>query len=294
MNPRRILLPASSLLFLVATAACGDDTGNGGGGASGTSSSQASSTTGATKSSATATSGSTTASNSASASNSTADTTASSSGSGSSSSTGGGPPMPYTININDAQTQEPVVGLNVCETGANPPNCALTDAAGDATLQIPSGVDFTLEYSNASYRKHLLRVRAGVDSTIFSLGISNTTAGLIFTLLGQTDDPTKGSIGGLITNGNMGTAGATAALVPASGTGPFYTQGGIPSTTPTMTSADGLFLMLNVNPGSPEVQATKTGTMCEPQIGVVGGTANATVVPVEAGAFTISSSFTCM
>lgn len=288
MTSRRTTF-SSSLLFLLAAAACGDSAGDGGaGGTSSTTSTQAGSTT-SSKATTGSLSNTTTASTTTNASSVDA-----SSSSVTSSSTGGGPTTPYVVTIRDAQNQMPIAGLNVCESGAMPANCQPTNAMGEATLAVPMGVDFTIEYSGAAYRKHLLRVRAGADGTVFTLAISNTTAPLIFTLLGQTEDPTKGTIGGLITNGMNGVAGSLAALTPDSGAGPFYTANGLPSASAMATSGDGLFLMLNVDPGNPDVQATSPGLACEPQIGVVGATPNATVVPVEAGAFTIASSFTCL
>lgn len=183
--------------------------------------------------------------------------------------------------------------LSVCHHGTG--NCVMTNAMGVATIAIPMGVDFTLNYGGGEYRQHLLRVRSGTASPLFTRAMSNGTATIIFALAGVADDPTKGSMGGLVTDGMNTTADATASLMPNSGVGPIYTNdGGIPQTSLTKTSTTGTYLMLNVDPGNPRVQVAKPGVSCLPDIGVQGNPANTTVVPVEAGAFTVVSAFDCM
>jgi hypothetical protein len=309
---RRVLVACAALFLVTAAVACGsDDEGSspggtgggtaGGAGAAGTAGSGGAGTSGTgggtsgTGGGTSGTGGGTSGTGGASGSAGTAGSGGASGAAGTAGAGGGGNTTTLTITITDIVQDTPIKSMDVCVYEAEPENCANTDDFGLATLEVPTGEDIILTYGStlSNFRTHMLAVGASAvaNGTHITTGaLLESMASYMFSTVGIVDDATKGHVVGTA----FQTEGATAAIDPASGEGPIYTEAsGIPNLDLTETSTAGAFLFTNVDPGTVEVSVDYSAGSCVHQLGHQGSAPNATPVAVKAGWFTAVSAFVC-
>jgi hypothetical protein len=166
-----------------------------------------------------------------------------------------------------------VSGLSVCVYQDSSIPCATTDSQGAYTLaNVPADQDLLLEYQKTGYFPTLVTVHTvpGVVSLGLFLAPTTAAATAFATLVGVTLDPNKGQV--LFTafqpasgGGYTGQDSVVGAITPKTGTGPFYTNNNnppLPDTTATATSANGIGLFANVDPGDAEVTLTHFSKTC--------------------------------
>jgi hypothetical protein len=185
----------------------------------------------------------------------------------------------------------PLEGAAFCETGTE--NCEMTDANGQATIEIDVPADGQISYT---YTKdgYVSALRTEVVDDTFVGGRTNWTltdaemkrqADLL-----MTPYPMQGT-GTLVVDVGI-ISGATFELVPASGKGFYYDAQGEPSLDLDSTSTSGAGGFVEVAPDEVEVRLGGTATNCVVAFGWPGSEANTVRMPIKAG-FVSWSSLTC-
>lgn len=183
-----------------------------------------------------------------------------------------------TVVATDFQNQTPVAGATISfytstnnTVGTASADITLTSASNGLTLAtLPTGTPFVAEGSTSAYIPTFQFgdiLSANNANNLFPvLLVSNSTVSLIGGLAGASVDPTKGSIAGTVWDCSENPIenatvylidAATGITVPASTT--YFILAGttdIPSPTQLLTSSDGLFLIMNVPPGTYYAVAT--------------------------------------
>jgi hypothetical protein len=167
----------------------------------------------------------------------------------------------------------PVIDMQVCHYGNPNVPCVMTDSFGAYAISgVPAEQEILLEYTKTGYFPALVTVKT--RETPIDIGEfpapTQEEANAFAVLAGVTLDSTKGQL--LATAVQAGTGGGfigqpqiTLALTPKSGTGPYFTNDqNLPDTSLTSTSANGLGLFANVNPGDVEIAFTHPTKSCTP------------------------------
>lgn len=178
-----------------------------------------------------------------------------------------GPTMTVSGIVTDSNTQAAVANAQVCVTFPKlaPKPCTNTDTSGQYSLAgVPQQRDVTISYDATGYIPADVYTHTGTADLTIPLNMLSTTAATAFaTLLGKQLDPTKGvifAVANTMVDGGVGRfSGASFALSPTSGDGPYYVDAtGKPNTSLTSTSVAGLAAFLNTDPGSYDMSVTTT------------------------------------
>lgn len=174
-------------------------------------------------------------------------------------------------------------GVEICVDGADPVNCATTDATGKATLSVPANSELAFRAQKTSYVTTLIPLETGMsDVGLFHLaGATATELGGVAQVFGVTLDPTKGTV--VLLHGGQAPTGVAAAIAPASGDGPFYFDATFaPQPQATELPQGGGALFFNVAPGNVTVSFAPPLAGCAFIDLAWGAAADSTTTPVEA------------
>jgi hypothetical protein len=178
-----------------------------------------------------------------------------------------GPTLTVSGMVSNSSTHKAVANVQVCVTYPKlaPKPCTTTDSNGLYSLAgVPQQWDVTISFDAATYVPADVYAHTGANDVTFPLDMLTVTAATGFaTLLGKTFDPTKGLVfaeaNTLVDGGLAGFPGASFALSPASGDGPYYVDGsGAPNKSLTSTSVAGIAAFLNTAPGSYDMTVPST------------------------------------
>jgi hypothetical protein len=167
----------------------------------------------------------------------------------------------------DFSTVEPIVGVEVCVHADDAIPCALSDENGRYEIEADRNTRVVLRYSVVDYVTKLRHVNVGdVDEglSIFNMQ-SETWLASQLAAVGVTWDRSMGILGVQI-SGEVD--GATIALVPAAGDGPFYAGPGEnfdPSLQAATSDGLGAVAIANVPPGDYSIVATQSDATCSTQ-----------------------------
>jgi hypothetical protein len=225
---------------------------------------------------------------------------------GSACSNSGLPPIGQTIawsgTVTDLSSMMGVGSLKLCQTlpaVASPP-CTMTAADGTFTLNISAHSDVAVELTGSGYLPVLIEGTSGTSdfANYNATALTTSEANLLVEAVGQQLDNTKGQVAIRLTNASAmdggsaaadgglsgPQAGATVTISPSSVSGAYYfDNAGIPQTTQSSTSDNGIATFINVDPGDVTLEITPApGITCTPLTGwdITGNTLK---VHVEAG-----------
>ncbi len=184
----------------------------------------------------------------------------------------------------------PLEGAAFCETDTE--NCEMTDANGQATIEVGVPADQRISYTYAKEGYLSVLYSDVVDETLFTDRIHWTVtdaeakrqADLV-----MTPYPYEGT-GSIVVS--VGLIGATFELVGASGKGFYFDAQGDPSLDLDSTMANGAGGFVEVAPDEVEVRLGGTATNCTPLSAWPGSEANTIRMPIKAG-FISWSSMSC-
>lgn len=184
----------------------------------------------------------------------------------------------------------PLEGAAFCETDTE--NCEMTDANGQATIEIVVPADTRISYTVAKDGYLDVLYTDVVDDTLFTdrshWTLTDAEMERQADLL-MTPYPNEGTGTPVV---DVGLVGATFELVGASGKGFYFDAQGDPSLDLDSTLANGAGGFVEVAPDEVEVRLGGTATNCTPLSAWPGSEANTIRMPIKAG-FVSWSSLTC-
>ncbi|HJL04845.1 MAG TPA: hypothetical protein RMH85_32420 [Polyangiaceae bacterium LLY-WYZ-15_(1-7)] len=195
----------------------------------------------------------------------------------------------WSVTVRDLVSGDPVQLAEVCVFGFPQLPCGTTDRMGETALDVPVNLELQLRTTALRYFPTLTTYVAddAPRDVDIDLGKTSNITPLIASV-GVTLDDTKGQLAFLAQSGpGDGLEGVAASLDPASGEGPFYTNGSIPDETLEATSDDGLGVFGNVDPGAVDVVYANPNGGCAPSEGWPSPTADALSTHIEPGHLTI-------
>jgi hypothetical protein len=217
-------------------------------------------------------------------------------GAGGTGGVGGADTVTLSITATEAQSLAPIgpalEGVTLCQTDTT--NCATTDAAGAASIEVPANKEISYTLEKDGYTPYL--VADVTDDTLLDPSgpwamYSEALTEDFFNALGIVS-PTGGIMGLRAVAGSLinGIAGVTFEIVDETAT-PFYNAEGdwAPSFELTATTSIGQGGFVEQPDGEYQVEYGGTAMNCSPQIAWPGSGPNQIKVPVKAGYLTFST-----
>jgi len=180
------------------------------------------------------------------------------------------PTIQIQLTIEDALSKDPLADVEICILDLEIP-CALSDAKGEAAIEVPANTPLYASLVKADYAKALVgAVTSDEDLVLKAPMVKASLTGTIANSAGTTLDPTKGHLGLAAvdypkpnSNKYPPVEDVTFTLSPKSGSGPHYVNA-INLVDPAMTETGerGGALYFNVDPGTYELTAKHETLPC--------------------------------
>jgi len=206
---------------------------------------------------------------------------------------GGAEPVQLTLTVIEGATgadRPPLEGVAFCETDTA--NCAMTDANGQATIEIDVPADGQISYTYAKDGYASVLRTEVVDDTFVGERTNFTLPDETMVDLSEavmTPYPYNGTGSATV---DVGLSGATLEVVGASSEAFYYDETLWPDPALEATTSSGWGAFVEVAPGEVEIRLGGTATNCVAAFGWPGSEANTVRMPIRVG-FVSWSSASC-
>jgi hypothetical protein len=196
----------------------------------------------------------------------------------------------FTVGFVDAVSKEPLADVTVCAAERDDVPCAISDADGVVTIDLPADSELMLACTHDTQVPTYMTLATGqadFDANVFML-LSKAFAPAFIKLGGGTEDPTKGILVANVYEDlvvrDKRVADAAYTLAPVAGIGPVYgAEGGLPDTTLTQTTMGGPAAIYDLDPGDATVTLSHPSRTCAGGFGWATESATALRTRVFAG-----------
>ncbi|MGB5696733.1 MAG: hypothetical protein WBM46_13830 [Polyangiales bacterium] len=176
----------------------------------------------------------------------------------------------------------PLEGVEICIDDST--DCAMTDAAGGATLDVPVDQELSATFVKEGFAPYLIPAVISEQPEVFTLGMASLERWEFLHDLLTSPFPLDGT-GDIIVVSDPGFAGATLDLSGVTGNLFYYGEDGNWAPGLTATTSYGWGGFTEASPGEAQVELGGTATNCEATTGWPGDVANSFRTPVRAGFF---------